>query len=57
VRGVSVMADPKDKTVKPKPSPFERFVHAIANVPKREADEIEEADRRNADGKPKRKSA
>jgi hypothetical protein len=53
------MAESKDENSKPSPSPFERFVHAIANVPKREADEIEAAERRGhvVDGKPKRKSA
>jgi hypothetical protein len=38
-------------------SPFQKFVSAIARVPKGEVEKIEEAERREKDDKPKRKSA
>jgi hypothetical protein len=51
------MAESKDEPRKPSPSPFERFVHAIANVPKREVDEIAEADKRRWSAKKNDKPA
>lgn len=47
---------PKDDLKKPL-TPFQRFVSAIARVPKVEADRVEDRERPEKADKPKRKSA
>lgn len=46
-----------EDTAKKKLTPFQRFVSAIARVPKEEVEKIEEAARSEKADKPKRKSA